>query len=85
VKKSRFLYAHPEANAKKLAALDALQGEYTLYLDTCVQAMLAAHVFKVPIQERRGFFPPSDALSSQIAKLVREHAGGSPATAIGSP
>jgi len=74
LKKSRFFYLHPEANATKVAALDALQTAYTAYLSVCVQAMLSAHMFKVPIGERREFFPPCETLSSQIAKLVREHA-----------
>jgi hypothetical protein len=76
VKKSRFFYLHPEANAGKIAALDSLQEEYAAYLKTCVQTMLSAHRFTVPIQQRRVFFPPCERLSSQIAKLVREHAIG---------
>ena len=49
---------------------------YIEYLKACVEAMLAAHRFTVAIQERRAFFPPSETLSSQIAKLAREHAIG---------
>ena len=76
MKKARFLFLHPEANAGKVAALDALLLVYIEYLKRCVEAMLAAHRFTVAIQARRGFFPPSDSLSSQIAKLAREHAIG---------
>ena len=41
LKKSRFFYLHPEANAGKVAALDALQEAYTAYLKTCVEVMLS--------------------------------------------
>ena len=75
MKKARFLFLHPEANAGKVAALDALLLVYIEYLKRCVEAMLAAHRFTVAIQARRGFFPPSDSLSSQIAKLAREQWG----------
>jgi hypothetical protein len=74
VRKSRFFYLHPEANAGKIAALDALQEEYAAYLNTCVQAMLAARRFSVPLKEQREFFPARERLSSQIAKSVRAHA-----------
>lgn len=50
MKKSRFLYLHREANARKVAALDALLAVYIAYLQVCVQAMLTAHKFTVPIQ-----------------------------------
>ena len=74
MKKSRFFSLHPVANAGKVAALDALQEEYTEHLKTCVQAMLAARRFTVPLKEQRGFFPACERLSSQIAKNVRAHA-----------
>ena len=76
MKKARFLFLHPETNPGKVAALDALLLVYIEYLKVCVEAMLAAHRFTVAIQERRAFFPPTETLSSQIAKLAREHAIG---------
>lgn len=75
MKKSRFLYIHREANPGKIAALDALQEEYTNYLKVCVETMLKEHRFKIPLWESRVFFSPCGALSSQIVKNVRAHAG----------
>ena len=72
--KSRFLYLHPEANAGKIAALEALQEEYTSYLKTCVESMLSSHRSSVVLGEMLSFFPSSDVLSSQIVKNAQAHA-----------
>lgn len=74
--KARFIYLHPEANIGKVAALDALQEVYTVYLKTCVDQMISAHRFDVPRNERQVFFPRCEELSSQIVKNVRAHAVG---------
>jgi len=74
MKKSRFFYLHPAANAAKIAAIDALQTEYTTYLSVCVDAMLARHRFSIPLRELQTFFPPSERLTSQIVKNARAHA-----------
>lgn len=76
LKKSRFFYLHPEANAGKVAALDALQEAYTAYLKTCVEVMLSKRRFLIPLREMQSFFPPSDTLTSQIVKNARAHAVG---------
>jgi hypothetical protein len=39
MKKSRFLYLHPEANEGKIASLEELQEAYTAYLRICIEAM----------------------------------------------
>ena len=46
MKRSRFFYLHPEANAGKIAALDALQAAYATYVGTCIDAMLSKHRFR---------------------------------------
>ena len=74
MKKSRFLYLHPEANSGKIAALEALQAEYAGYLGICIEAMLTAHKFSLPLKDKQAFFPPCEALSSQIVKNIRDHA-----------
>ena len=74
IKKSRFLYVLPEANAGKILALEALQSEYTSYLALCVDRMLVKHVFSMPKCEKQEFFPQCPGLSSQIVKNVRDHA-----------
>ena len=74
MKKSRFLYLHPEANAGKIASLEALQEAYTVYLRICVEVMLSNHRFSVTLKEKREFFPSSEVLSSQIVKNVQDHA-----------
>lgn len=76
MKKSRFLYLHPKANAGKVAALEVLQVAYTVYLQECVDAMLAAHRFDMALSEKQSFFPPCSVLSNQIVKNVRDHAIG---------
>jgi putative transposase len=76
MKKSRFLYLHPEANAGKICALESLQGAYTTYLKVCVDSMISARRFKVLLSEKQSFFPPCQNLSSQIVKNVRDHAIG---------
>jgi hypothetical protein len=76
VKKSRFLYLHPESNSGKIAALDALQEAYAAYLGVCVETMLRAHRFTVLLRDKQTFFPPCEALSSQIVKNIRDHAIG---------
>lgn len=76
MKRARFLYLHPEANAGKEAALDALQARYTAYLDTCVSTMIQARRFKVAMSEKQDFFPECPELSSQIVKNCRDHAIG---------
>ena len=74
MKKSRFLYLHSEANAGKVAALEALQVAYTGYLQVCTDALLDAHRFGVSLGEMQTFFAPCAAFSSQIVKNVRQHA-----------
>ena len=74
MKKSRFLYLHPEANLGKIAALEALQEEYVAYLGVCVRTMLAAHKFSIALKDKQAFFPVCPVLSSQIVKNVRDHA-----------
>ena len=74
MRKSRFLYLHPEANAGKIASLEALQEAYTVYLGACVEALLSSHRFSVSLKEKREFFPSSEVLSSQIVKNVQDHA-----------
>ena len=74
MKKSRFLYLHPETNSGKVASLEALQTEYTSYLTICVSTMLQARRFSLSKGERQAFFPRCPALSSQIVKNVRAHA-----------
>ena len=74
MKKARFFYLHPECNAGKIAGLDALQEAYTGYLKECVTVLLAAHRFSIPRSEKQAFFPPCEALSSQIIKNARDHA-----------
>ena len=74
MKKSRFLYLHPQANATKVASLEALQVAYVGYLEICIETMLSGRRFSVSLKEKRGFFPPSEVLSSQIAKNVQDHA-----------
>jgi predicted RNA-binding Zn-ribbon protein involved in translation (DUF1610 family) len=74
MKKSRFLYLHPEANPGKIASLDTLQERYSAYLGVCVQTMLKAHKFSIALKDKQAFFPPCPALSSQIVKNVRDHA-----------
>ena len=76
MKKSRFLYLDPRANPGKITALDALQEAYAAYLSVCVEAMLRAHRFTVPLREKQAFFPSCETLSSQIVKNVRDHAIG---------
>ncbi len=66
MKKSRFLDLHPLANPRKVAALDALQAQYTSYLGVCVETMLNARRFTVPLREKQAFFPVCEGLSSQI-------------------
>ena len=72
MKKSRFLYLHSEANAGKVAALEALQVAYTGYLQVCTDALLDAHRFGVSLGEMQTFFAPCAAFSSQIVKNVRQ-------------
>jgi len=74
--RSRFLFLHPDANAGKIAALEALQGVYTTYLQVCVAMMIAAHRFTIPLsqRERQAFFPKCNTLTSQIVKNCRAHA-----------
>ena len=74
MKKSRFLYLHPEVNPGKIEALEALQESYTSYLWVCVEAMLKAHKFSLPLKDKQAFFPPCPELSSQIVKNGRDHA-----------
>lgn len=74
MKKSRFLYLHPEANPGKITALEALQEAYSTYLGVCVQTMLEAHKFSIVLKDKQAFFPPCPELSSQIVKNVRDHA-----------
>jgi len=74
VKKSRFFYLHPKVNSGKIASLEALQAEYTSYLEICVSTMLQARRFSLSKGERQAFFPRYSALSSQIVKNVRAHA-----------
>jgi hypothetical protein len=74
MKKSRFLYLHPEANSGKIAALEALQAQYAGYLGICIEAMLTAHKFSLPLKDKQAFFPPCEALSSQVVKNIRGHA-----------
>lgn len=74
MKKSRFLYLHEEVNPSKLAALGALQDEYTAYLNVCCATMLDARRFNISLKDKQRFFPVCKALSSQIVKNVRDHA-----------
>jgi putative transposase-like DNA-binding protein len=74
VKKSRFLHLDPKVNPGKIAALEALQAQYTAYLWVCVAAMLAAHKFSIALKDKQAFFPACPKLSSQIVKNVRDHA-----------
>lgn len=75
MKKSRFFYLSEEVNQNKVAALEALQVEYTAYLKECVGVLLRARRFDIPRgAERRLFFPLSERLSSQIAKNAQGHA-----------
>ncbi len=76
MKKSRFFYLHPEANAGKIASLEALQVEYTAYLKTCVECLLEERRFSLPLSELQTFFPSCERLSSQIVKNARSHAVG---------
>lgn len=71
---SRFLHLHSAVNPGKVAALEALQEQYTPYLQRCVDEMMARHRFSVVESERKAFFPRCDALTSQIVKNVRAHA-----------
>ena len=74
MKKSRFLYLHPEANEGKIASLEELQVAYTAYLKICIESMIQAHRFSVLLREKREFFPSCETLSSQIVKNVQDHA-----------
>ena len=74
MKKSRYLYLHPDANAGKVAALDGLQSAYTGEIQVCTDALLGTHRFGVALSEKQAFFPPCTTLSSQILKNVRDHA-----------
>jgi Putative transposase DNA-binding domain len=74
MKKARFLLLDPKVNPGKVASLEALQAAYTAYLGVCVAAMLSAHKFSLALKDKQAFFPPCEALSSQIVKNVRDHA-----------
>ena len=72
--RSRFLFLHPDANAGKVAAIEALQDVYTAYLQVCVSTMIAAHRFTISRKDWMIFFPICNTLSSQIVKNCRAHA-----------
>ena len=76
LRKSRFLYLHPEVNSGKIASLEALQEEYTDYLKVCVDQMFQKHRFKMSLSEKKNFFPPCKTLSSNIVRNVQDQAIG---------
>jgi hypothetical protein len=73
MKKSRFLYSHPEINVRKIERLEGLQSSYSKYLTLCIETLLTNHRFFVKLSEKKKFFPSSTELSSQIVKNVQDH------------
>ena len=76
VEKSRFLILHPDTNPGKIKTLDALQTEYTAYVQICVSLMIEKRRFKMDRTEKQAFFPGAEFLTSQIEKNARDHAIG---------
>ena len=72
--KSRIAHAIPGTNPSKLAKLDALQLVYSAYVQSCLDLMVRDRKTSVPMRERRLYFLPSTALSSQILKNAQRHA-----------
>jgi len=72
VKKSRFLYAHPEANAKKLAALDALQGKPKF---NALHARVRAVRLNRQRQELLDNSPRLDSMERRLTGMVKTMAG----------
>ena len=70
MKKSRFFYLHPEANAGKVAALDALQEAYTTYLKTCVEVMLSKRRFLIPLREMQSSSGRRNEMTDENEKAV---------------
>jgi len=74
VKKSRFLYFHPETNKGKIQALEALQVEYKRYLQSCIDQMISSKRMKVSNKNLRSFFPKETILSTNIVTACHHHA-----------
>lgn len=74
MRKSRHIYLHPETNAGKVAALEALHAEYVRYVRICVQHMLENQRLTLKRSEKQAFFPKAEKLTSQIQKNARDHA-----------
>jgi len=74
VKKSRFLFFHPETNRGKIQALESLQVEYKRYLQACIDQMISSKRMKVPNKGLRSFFPKENILSTNIVTACQHHA-----------
>ncbi|MBD3260512.1 MAG: hypothetical protein GF334_02345 [Candidatus Altiarchaeales archaeon] len=72
--KCRLLYLHRGTNPGKIERLEALHREYVAYVRICVQQMLTKRRYTLKKSERRTFFPPTKALTSQIVKNAQDHA-----------
>jgi len=72
--KCRLLYLHKGTNPGKVERLESLHREYVAYVRICVQHMLDKRRYTLKKSEKQAFFPPSNALTSQIVKNARDHA-----------
>lgn len=72
--KARIVNAAPETNPGKLQKLDELHLVYRSYVQSCIDLMVQDKRPKALPSERRGYFPTSDVLSSQILKNAQMHA-----------
>lgn len=72
--KSRLTFPHPETNVGKLHQLDELHQEFTRYIGSCVEKMVADRKATAYPSERRAYFPINTALSSQVVKNAQAQA-----------
>jgi hypothetical protein len=72
--KARIVNAAPETNPGKLQKLDELHLAYRSYVQSCIDLMVQNRRPKVLPSERRGYFPGSEVISSQILKNAQMHA-----------
>jgi putative transposase len=76
MKRSRQLYLHEETNQGKIAQLETLAQEYRVYLQQCVDLIVAHRRFDIPRFELTQFFPRAAALNSNIESSCQQHAVG---------
>jgi transposase len=72
--KARIVYIAEETNQGKINKLDVLHQAYLSYVQSCINLMVQAQEPSLVPSARRGFFPTSDILSSQIVKNAQAHA-----------